>query len=293
MKKSEIQIRDPYILVENGVYYLFGTTDKTCWAGKGDSFLCYQSRDLENFEDPCYAFKPSPDFWADQNFWAPEVHKYQDQFYMFASFKSDNRCRGTQILVSDKPEGPYIPLTDAPYTPSSWECLDGTFYVENGVPYSVFAHEWTQINDGTFCVVQLSPDLKSTIGDPQTIFKASEAPWTVSHAQREGAACYVTDGAFIHKMSDGSLVMIWSSFSSTGYAVGQAKSVHGISGPWIHAEKPVFQDDGGHSMIFKSLDGRLFMTLHQPNNSPMERPYFFEIIEKEGLLELKFPAHSS
>lgn len=38
-------------------------------------------------------------------------------------------CRGTQILRADKPEGPFVPLSDGPVTPADWECLDGTLYV--------------------------------------------------------------------------------------------------------------------------------------------------------------------
>lgn len=45
---------------------------------------------------------------------------------MFASFKNEDRHRGTQILVSDTPDGKFKPLTDYPVTPEDWECLDGT-----------------------------------------------------------------------------------------------------------------------------------------------------------------------
>ena len=33
--------------------------------------------------------------------------------------------------------------------------LDGTLYVENGLPYMVYAHEWIQILDGTMEAVPL------------------------------------------------------------------------------------------------------------------------------------------
>lgn len=198
-------------------------------------------------------------------------------------FKSDSRRRGTQILVSDRPEGPYNPLTDSPYTPVEWECLDGTFYVENGVPYSIFAHEWVQIKDGTFCIVTLSDDLKRTVSEPEVILTASEAPWTKSI----NSDCYVTDGPFIWKLSDGSLIMIWSSFSDTGYSLGQVKSVNRIKGPWVHVEEPLYKNDGGHGMIFRDLNGKLKLTIHQPNYAPQERAYFFEIEEKNGVLAIK------
>jgi arabinan endo-1,5-alpha-L-arabinosidase len=40
-------------------------------------------------------------------------------------------------------------------------------------------------------------------------------------------------------------------------------------------------------MIFRGFDGRLFVTLHKPNNSPMERPVFLEIEETDTGIRLK------
>jgi len=110
MKTCDIQIRDPFVYpdrVEN-TYYLFGTTDQNCWRGPGQGFNCYKSKNLSEWDGPIPAFRPSGHFWGKENFWAPEVHKLNDQFYMFATFKAEKRYRGTQILVSDKVYGPYI-----------------------------------------------------------------------------------------------------------------------------------------------------------------------------------------
>jgi len=48
-KTNEIQIRDPFVLKENGSYYLFGSTDKNIW-GQGTSvgFQAYKGEDLEH-----------------------------------------------------------------------------------------------------------------------------------------------------------------------------------------------------------------------------------------------------
>ena len=45
MKTDEINIRDPYILCDNGIYYLYGTRAETCW-GKAEGFDCYKSKNL-------------------------------------------------------------------------------------------------------------------------------------------------------------------------------------------------------------------------------------------------------
>ena len=54
--------------------------------------------------------------------------------------------------------------------------IDGTLYISKvGTPYMVFCHEWKQIHDGTVCAVELSPDLKKSVGEPRELFKASSA----------------------------------------------------------------------------------------------------------------------
>lgn len=279
-RRDQLQIRDPYVLVENSVYYLFGTTDADPWSGKGMSFLCYSSSDLEWFEGPFVAFALAEGFWADKNFWAPEVHKYKGAYYMFASFYREGRHRGTQILVADQPVGPYHPLTDYPYTPKEWDCLDGTFYEDDGKLYSVFAHEWTQIGDGTMELVELSSDLLQVVSEPKTLFHASDALWVRS--LRENESEYVTDGPFLWKMECGKLAMLWSSFGEDGYALGVAYSTNGIHGPWVQEERPLFAKDGGHGMIFKRSDGQLMIAMHYPNRTPEERACFICIKESDG-----------
>ena len=288
MKASEIRIRDPFVVVEEDAYYLFGSTDTNSWSGKAESFLCYRSVDLIDFENPVPAFLPPSGFWSDINYWAPEVHRYQGKYYMFASFKAEGRCRGTQVLGADHVQGPYRPITEGPFTPSGWECLDGTFFMENGKPYAVFCHEWVQVGDGEICAVELSSDLKTTIGKPTVLFTASQASWAVSHETlADGTKAYVTDGPFLHRMKNGTLLMIWSSFSSKGYALGQAISSGGVFGPWRQVDEPLFLNDGGHGMLFQRHDGSLWLAIHTPNNTPNERPIFIEIEEVEHRLKAK------
>ena len=45
MKRGDINIRDPYVLVHDGKYYLYGTRSESCW-GEMDGFDCYVGEDL-------------------------------------------------------------------------------------------------------------------------------------------------------------------------------------------------------------------------------------------------------
>ena len=70
MKTNEVNIRDPFILVHEGKYYLYGTRSATCW-GSADGFDCYISSDLENWEGPIEIFHRPEGFFADREYRAP------------------------------------------------------------------------------------------------------------------------------------------------------------------------------------------------------------------------------
>lgn len=284
MKASDINIRDPFILIENGKYYLYGTRGADTWSN-GSGFDVYVSDNLIEWSEPKPAFERFEGFWADKNYWAPEVHEYKGEYYMLASFKSDTHERGTQILKSSSPEGPFLPHSDGPVTPAEWSCLDGTFYVEDGIPYMIFCHEWTQIYDGEMCLLQLSDDLTHAVGAPRTLFKASYMP-SVKNRIENG---YVTDGPFIRKRKDGKLIMIWSSYDENGYIEVVSFSDNGsVHGNWLHCEKPLSAENGGHGMLFEDKNGQLYFTMHSPNMpSRAERVRLFPMreIDTEPFLE--------
>ncbi len=290
MKRTDIHMRDPFVLLHEGTYYLYGSTDDNTWEGPGTGFDFYKSQDLENFERPFPAFRPEKDFWGKENFWAPEVWPYKGKFYMLASFIAEKDThRGVQVLCADTPEEPFKPVKNGAITPKDWECLDGTLYFdEEGRPWMVFSHEWCQIGDGAFCCMQLSEDLKEAVTEPEVLFHASNAPWTVPN-HGGGQESYVTDGPFLVKNSLGETVLMWSGFSKNGYTIGQAVSKNGLKGPWIHPAEPIYDKDGGHGMLFHKKDGNLWLTIHTPNETGKERPIFLEIEdeEKDGLFHQK------
>ncbi len=284
---NQIHIRDPFVYTDSksGQYYMYGTMGATAWEGKAIGFDGYRSRDLQNWEGPFPAFRSQEGFWADHHFWAPEVHEYKGAYYMFASFKAEGKCRGTQILQSADPLGPFVPIGKEPITPRDWECLDGTLYVDKDeTPWLVFCHEWTQVQNGAICAMPLSSDLLQAVGEPVELFRASDAFWPV---EEEGAGNYVTDGPFLYEAPDGKLLMIWSSHGKDGYAIGVAISENGnIDGPWSQEPELLFEKNGGHGMLFRTLDEQLLLALHVPNSHPEERPVFFNIAYRDGHLIL-------
>jgi hypothetical protein len=287
VKTQEIRIRDPFVLLSGGRYYLYGTRSETCW-GKAEGFDCYISEDLEDWEGPVEVFHRPEGFWADRAYWAPECIEHQGKFYLITTLGAEGRKKGIYVLRSDAPTGPFLPWGGR-LTPENWSCIDGTVYFEDGRPYLVFSHSFEDDPKGDMCLLPLLEDLTGAAGEPITLFSAAEAPWAkpVPFAKAEfgmEGEVYFTDGPCLVPMSDGALAMTWSSWSRKGYAVGVAISPSGgLSGPWTQLETPLYPEDGGHGMVFQAKNGRLYFTLHTPNEKFREHPAFFPLDNNNGL----------
>ena len=281
MNLSDIQVRDPFILADKAskTYCLFGSTDGDIW-NTGGSFKGYKSKNLKDFDGPFTLFENTPDFWAQKNFWAPEVHYYRGKYYMFASFFSDEKGRGTQILLCDTPLGRYAPVSSGPVTPEGWMCLDGTLYVdEDCCPWIIFCREWLQVADGEIWCQRLAPDLTRSAGDPEFLFRASQSGWAETIKDNEYGIknAFVTDGPFVYTTKTGKILLLWSSFVGGRYAIGVARSKNNkINGEYEHLG-PLYEDDGGHGMVFSDFNNGLYLSIHKPNDSPNERAVFLPL----------------
>lgn len=275
MKKEQINIRDPFVVFEDGKYYLYGTRAKNFGYGTG-GFDVYISTDLENWSEPVSCFNSIEHEMNSAVNWAPEVYKYKGKYYMFATFTQANGLKGTFSLISESLEGPFVPHSKGALTPEGWECLDGTLYInENGEPYIIFCHEHMQIIDGTICYAKLNENLDVTVGDAVTLFSASSCKDVSPYGDH-----YVTDGPFMFRSRTGELFMIWSSFIDKNYAEFVVKFNGGEFGLDFEHLKPLLDSDGGHGMIFSNCKNTYF-TYHTPNKSGFEHPEF-RLIEDGG-----------
>ena len=294
--RADFRIRDPFVLAEDGIYYLY---ESKPWDG-GRGVFVRTSTDLEHWTEKRQVMRVADDLPV-RKVWAPEVHKYNGHYYLFVPLTMEKgtypiatlvegrekfiESRGTWVYRSDAPTGPFKPVKNGPVPPQDWMTLDGTLWVEDGTPYMVFCHEWCQMKDGRMCYAPLSPDFASFTAPPVTMFKASDA--------MPGAG-YITDGPFLYRSTKGGvLYMIWSNTvkrndgKDPDYCVFVRKSSSGkIVGPWSKDEL-LFSKNGGHGMIFEAFDGRLMLTLHQPNKTPDERMALFEVEDMGETLRLR------
>ncbi len=287
-KRDELFIRDPWVLTFEGKYYMYGTG-----LSRGEGYGCVVSEDMENWSAPVQIFSPDSSFDGYDNYWAPECHYYGGSFYLFATYKSEaSGKRGVGIFKADSPLGKFELITDGHITPKDIDCIDGTLYVDDdGQPWMVYVNEWTSTGDGIgeMAAAKLSDDLTRFVSEPIVLFRANRHLWTNEH---------VTDGPYLHKTEYGSLVMLWSNITEkNGYAVGMAVSSNGkIDGNWIHQptelySRKYFSVDGGHPMIFKAFDGKMYLSIHSPNETQADGTYatalFLPIYEKDNLLVIE------
>ena len=289
--RKDFRIRDPFVLADNGTYYLY---ESKPWFG-GNGVSVRTSKDLEHWSEKKVAMVV-PEGVPVTAVWAPEVHKYEGAYYLFTTLTEKKESapikaldpkakeehltpRGTWVFKAESPLGPFRPVKTGPVPPKEWMTLDGTLYVEDGQPYMVFCHEWCQVDNGRMCYAPLAKDFASFTAPPKTMFAARDAMPGASH---------VTDGPFFYRSPrNGDLYMIWSNFvKGHGYCVLLRKSTTGkIAGPWTNDEI-LYGKNGGHGMLFRTFDGKLILTLHQPNSGEAERMKLFEIEDTGHTLRL-------
>ncbi|TDN95094.1 glycosyl hydrolase family 43 [Salegentibacter sp. 24] len=266
---DSIRLSDPFILADENfsTYYMTGTGGKL-----------WKSKDLKYWTGPFDIVQHDPDSWMGKNpmIWAAEIHKYKDNYYYFATFTNRNKKidtvngnvierRASHVLVSDRPEGPYVPMEDPTYLPPDKPTLDGTLWVnKQGTPYMIYCHEWLQNLNGTMEKIELKPDLSGSVGKGKILFKASDSPWSKEYSETgEIVPNKVTDGPWLFRTQTGKLGMLWTSWVFDNYVQGVAYSKSGtLDGPWIQEEDPITPPNYGHGMLFRTFNGKLLMSLH-------------------------------
>jgi beta-xylosidase len=284
---DSIVLSDPFILADHktNMYYMTGTGG-----------MLWKSKDLRFWNGPYNVAKTDSNSWMGPRpmIWAAEIHYYKNKYYYFATFTNRSikidtvkgnviERRASHILVSDKPDGPYLPMRDPIYLPAGKPTLDGTFWIDSdGKPYMVYCYEWLQNLNGTIEKIELKPDLSGTVGEGKILFRASDAPWSREKDENgNDRPNKVTDGPYLFRTATGRLGMIWTSWIYDVYTQGVAYSESAtLDGPWLQEKYPVTPPNYGHGMLFRSLNGKLLMSLHSHKNvngRTLRIPHLFEV----------------
>ena len=295
---DSIRMSDPFVFADKKTrtYYMTGTGG-----------LVWKSKNLKTWSGPYMVTKTNPNSWMGPHpmIWAAEIHEYKGRYYYFATFTNRNvkidtvannviERRACHVLVSDKPDGPYVPMEDETYLPANMPTLDATLWIDKDKkPYMVFCYEWLQNLNGTIEKIQLKDDLSGSVGERKLLFRASDSPWSKERGDNgEIVPNKVTDGPYLFRTDKGRLGMIWTSWIYDVYTQGVAYSESGtLDGPWVQEKEPITPPNYGHGMIFTDFKGNKLMSIHSHYRNErgdyIRYPHFFLVDTKGDKLVIK------
>ena len=270
---ENIRMGDPFLLLDEKTYYLYGTT-----GGKG--FKAWKSKNFSSWQECGNVFLFDSLKWGQSQFWAPEVIKYQNKYYMTYSCQKKDDKNGFKIClaVADRPEGPFKEIK-APWFDNGWSCIDAHIFIDTDqTPYLYFNKVGVVDNPwhiyGKIYAVRLSPDLLSFETEP-ILVSEPEQPWEEMDPNLKSLC---NEGAFVFKEKD-TYYMTYSAghYASPRYAIGYATAKKPL-GPWKKAQNnPLIQQNTdenisgpGHNSITFSPDGKERFIVYHIHHDPQK-----------------------
>lgn len=137
---KDVPLPDPYVYVENGTYYIVGTSDRN-----PDVVDCYVTTDFVNYELHKEIYNPVLyEGWEDREealVFAPEIYCFDGVYYMYYSAKDINLKRRISVVVADNPLGPYKPLVNDEVDGLNNPLFHNADYVKRGLDATVFVDD--------------------------------------------------------------------------------------------------------------------------------------------------------
>ena len=242
---------DPFVLYEDGTYYLYATNN-------GAGFNAATSTDLVHWTDiGQVAFKD--DLVGEYYFWAPEVYKYNGRYYLFYSAEGH-----LGVAVADSPAGPFKKTSDDFLLER--DAIDGhVFFDDDGRIWLYLVH----FGEGNHIwVYELNDDLIS-VKEGSGVKLSVPEDW--EGRVNEGPAVLKHNGTYY-------LTYSGDDFQSIYYDVGVMTS-DSPTGPFTRYEgNPVLRADSflhgtGHHCFAYSPDGtELFIVYHCHKNLTTVEP---------------------
>ena len=250
---------DPFVFKDNdGTYYLYHT-------GKG--FPVYTSTDLVNWESKGKSMPNEGYKWAKGKFWAPEVVKIKNKYYIHYSGASSDGILCIGLAMSDSPLGPFVDINEKPFFETGKKgVLDSDLlFDESGRAFLYYSSAMSTniVGNQRFSeiwVVEVNPDLSGIKGNPVLLLKP-EQKWEYnangSHFWNEGTAVFKKNGIYY-------LMYSANCYCSQSYSLGYATSKSPL-GPFVKYEKnPVLSNEPsdkivsgpGHHTVTYSPDGK-------------------------------------
>ena len=254
-RDNRVRLADPFILLDNGTYYAYGTHHR-------HGIEYYISNDLKKWHYGGVALHKR-DSYGEKWFWAPEVHLVDGVYYMF--YTAQER---TCVATSSSPTGPFVQREQKPLI-DGYKNIDNTLFIDDdGTPYMFFVRVGRPFK---ICVAELERDLQSI---KEKSIHTCISP-TQSWERKQGL---VNEGPSVIK-HEGIYYMLYSGngYTSQSYGIGYA-TARSIKGPWRKSSlNPILQYPGdlvgaGHGAPFYDKKGHLHYVFHAHYNHEKIHP---------------------
>ena len=259
-----IHLADPTIFLDEGKYYLYGTS-----SNKG--FEVYESTDLINWTGPSgtengFALLKGQAF-GNTGFWAPQLFRHNDLYYM--AYTADEQIA---IATSVSPLGPFKQKKITAISGEEKQIDPFVFFDADG---RIFLYH-VKLKDGNrIYVSELKPDLSDIIPGTSRACISGKEPWE----NTEKTSWPVTEGPTVIRHKE-VYYLIYSAndFRNKDYAVGYATSASPL-GPWKKsAHNPIIsrlklnQNGTGHGDLFLDKYGKYRYVMHTHYSSNQVSP---------------------
>ena len=262
LSDSSIYQADPTIFLYNGIWYLYGTNGM----GADSGIKVFTSTDLRSWKVSATANKNGyalvkPASFGTSGFWAPQVWKYKDQFYM-ASVANEQIA----IAKSKSVTGPFLGEKPIAFEQRN---IDPFIFIEKGKKYLFHV----DISHGNkIYVAEINEDFSAIKPETRKFCLAAVEPW-------ETVRDHVVEGPTVLKHKN-LYYLIYSAnhFISPDYAVGYATSTS-VFGPWkkyagnpILSRRSTMQPGTGHGDIFFDRHNNMYYVFHTHHSTSAVAP---------------------
>lgn len=257
-------IGDPYLVTENGKYYVTATGD-----GKG--YDIYSSEDLLEWQNEGRIFSSSAkEGWVRSSLWQPQIVIGNDgKYYLYYCGNNDDSSLRIGVAIADAITGPYKDALDHPLLPYDYATIDPNLFVDDdGRMYLYFSKDCSEnIVDGYHTsqlhVVEMANYTSVKEGSEPLLVLTPDQEWELGNGQwrwNEGPDILKHDGRYYLFYSGGC-------YADATYSIGYAVSDTPM-GPFIKYENnPVIASTDrvsgpGNNSYFHTLDGKELFTCY-------------------------------
>ncbi|MDE6528356.1 MAG: glycoside hydrolase family 43 protein [Muribaculaceae bacterium] len=261
---DEIPYADPTIFLENGTYYLTGSSAE-------DGFKMLQSDDLKHWRpvdngNDGYILRRGDRVFGTYCFWAPQIYKEGGKYYL--TYSAEGKIC---VAESDIVTGPYIQREVRPVGDWDEMNIDTYLFRDNDGKHYMYHARYKQQGDlGGNTIYVMGYDLDSNREEAGTLRLCAEVsePWELTENGRKFGN-KTLEGPTVIKL-DGKYYLFYSAndYQSTDYAVGYAVA-DSPYGPWTKNEgNPIIhrslvgENGAGHGDFFNGKDGRAYYVYH-------------------------------